>query len=118
MLGAYSHKFLLAMRPFRAAATAAVLLILAACGSEPTKAQTGTLVFHADASCPSCTVELTVDDVVKGAYALHPGSTVQSFTVSAGNHTAEAQMTDGSGFWPEVHFIVDADQTYTLSMQC
>ena len=106
------------MRYLRIAATAAVLAILVACGGEPTKPKSGTLVFRADAACPAGTVELTVDDVVKGQYAMSPGNTVQSFTVTAGNHSAEARMVSGGGTWPKIQFVVPAEGTYTLNMTC
>lgn len=106
------------MRPLRLAATVATLVLLAACGGDPTRPETATLVFRADASCPTGAVELTVDDVVKGQFAMNPGSTIKSFTVSAGNHTAEARLVSGTGGWDEVHFIVDANQTYTLNLVC
>lgn len=99
-----------------------VLLIagIAGCGRDPIAPPvSGTLIFRASSSCPAGTVELTVDDVVKGNYAMHPNTTVKSFTVDAGAHTAEARQIGGSGLtWPRIDFNVRENESFTLEMTC
>ncbi len=100
----------------------AVLLIagIAACGRDPIAPPvSGTLIFRASSSCHTGTVELTVDDVVKGNYAMYPNATVKSFTVDAGAHSAEAREIGGSGLtWPRIDFNVRERESFTLDMTC
>jgi hypothetical protein len=99
-----------------------VLLIagIAGCGRDPIAPPvSSTLIFRAASNCPTGTVELTVDDVVKGNYAMHPNATVKSFTVDAGAHTAEAREIGGSGLtWPRINFNVRENESFTLDMTC
>jgi hypothetical protein len=99
--------------------SAALLLTVQGCKDDPVSPRTGTLIFRADAGCTARTVELTVDDVVKGQYAMHPATTVQSFTVTEGDHTAEAREIGGAGLaWSKTPFNVRPNETFTLNMLC
>lgn len=107
------------MRTLAALALAAVLVALPACKDDPVSPRTGTVVFRADAGCPNGTVELSLDGVVKGQYAMVPDATVQSFTVAAGPHTAGARQIGGAGLvWEDAEFTLQANTTFTLDMLC
>lgn len=108
------------MRSLLLALLIASLAGIAGCGRDPVAPPvSSTLIFRASSSCPNGTVELTVDDVVKGNYAMFPNATVQSFTVEAGAHTAEAREIGGSGLaWPKIDFNVRENESFTLEMTC
>ena len=100
----------------------AVMIALAgtaACKDGSGPAGSGTLIFAADFDCPTGTVELSIDRTVRGQYAMHPGTTIQSFVVSSGQHTGSARMIGGQGFvWDSLAVIVPADRTVELRLIC
>jgi hypothetical protein len=108
------------MRRLVLAVAVAVLAAVSACKDDPVAPrENATVIFRAAANCPTGTVELTLDGVVKGQYQMRPNSTVQSFGVAAGNHTAGAREIGGSGLaWLDLNFNVQANQTVTLNLPC
>ena len=93
---------------------------IAGCGRDPIAPPiSSTLIFRAASNCPTGTVELTVDEVVKGSYSMFPNATVKSFTMQAGDHSAEARQVGGAGIvWEKAEFNVRENETFTLELMC
>jgi len=93
--------------------------LFAACSDSSGPSGQGTLVFSAASNCPNGIVELSIDKAVKGQYTMAPSATIQSFSVSAGQHTGGARQIGGQGFvWDSLAVIVPANRSVGLRLTC